>query len=146
MIAEATLAELLARTVFGLAVVLSIVAVGYFVAKRRAVPMPATGGSRRRTQSAPVEVVGRVGLGRNAAAVAVRFGDRVLLVATSEQGHSTLAEMPADEWDEIRTVRQPVGEADRRAAVIGTAPAATSPTTARPNFLEALRQATARHA
>lgn len=141
MTADTGVVDLLVRTVVSLGVVLALVAVAYVFAKRRAAPA-ARGGSRRslrRTAPSGVEVVGRVGLSRSAAAVALRFGDRIVLVATSEQGTtSTLAEMSAAEWDEMHTVREPMRD------VLGR-PIETDPAS-RPNFLEALRQATARHA
>lgn len=141
MTADTSVADLLIRSAVSLAVVLALVAVAYLIAKRRgpaAVQAPGRA-KRRRTIPHGVEVVGRVGLGRTAAAVALRFGDRVVLVATSEQGSpSTLAEMSASEWDELHTVREPMQDVLGRPVVPGPAP--------RPNFLEALRQATARHA
>jgi hypothetical protein len=146
VIGDTGLVDLLVRTVVSLAVVLALVALAYVVAKRRGTVGRGTAGrgtagggttrrSARRGAPAGVEVVGRVGLNRSTAAVALRFGDRVVLVTTSEQGPAaTLAEMPAEHWDELQTVRAPLddvrdGSADR--APVG--------------FVEALRQATARH-
>lgn len=138
------LVALIVRTIVSLGVVLAIVAVAYFVAKRRAGtttarPHAPRFGARRRSAPAGVEVVGRVGLSRGSAAVAVRFGDRIVLVSASEQGPtSTLSEMSAAEWDELYTVREPIEHlADRTTGEL---------VTERPNFLEALRQATVRHA
>lgn len=134
------LLDLVVRAVVSLAVVLAVVGVAYLVARRRT-----TGGrpavrapSRRRAATPGVEVVGRIGLGRSSAAVAVRFGDKVMLIASSEQGPATtLAEMPAERWDELRTVREPIEAIPaRHEQPVGAA---------RPNLLEALRQATARH-
>lgn len=141
MTGETGVVDLLVRTVVALGIVLAIVAVAYVIAKRRGTPAAARGVRRtvRRNTPAGVEVVGRVGLSRSAAAVAVRFGDRIVLLATSEQGTTTtLAEMSAAEWDEMHTVREPLQDVLGRA--VDGAP------TPRPNFVEALRQATARHA
>lgn len=154
MTTETSIVDLLIRTVVALGVVLAIVAVAYVIAKRRGTAgarvaaggrgagIARTGGiprarrSPRRSTPAGIEVVGRVGLSRNSAAVAVRFGDRIVLVATGEGGAtSTLADMSAAEWDEMHTVREPIHD------VLGS-PVEGTP---RVNFLEALRQATARH-
>ena len=147
-----SIAALLARAVVSLAIVLAVVAVAYVIARRRAggVAPVAPGGSerslfgRRRSAPAAIEVVGRVGLTRGTAAVAIRFGDRVVLVAAPEQGPSNvISEMAAAEWDEIRTVREPITATP--AGPDQTVPP-TSVVGARPSFVEALRQATARHA
>lgn len=141
MTADTGVVDLLVRTIVSLGIVLALVAVAYVIAKRRAGPAGRTGTRRaaRRATPAGVEVVGRVGLSRSAAAVALRFGDRIVLVATSEQGTtSTLAEMTASDWDELRTVREPLPDVVGQPVGASAAP--------RPNFLEALRQATARHA
>jgi hypothetical protein len=152
VIAAASITALLARAIVSLAIVLTIVAVAYVVARRRAGGVaPVTAGSsdrsrfgRRRTAPAPIEVVGRVGLTRGTAAVAIRFGDRVVLVAAPEQGPSNvISEMAAAEWDELRTVREPIVQAASRPA---QPVPPTSVVGARPSFVEALRQATARHA
>jgi flagellar biogenesis protein FliO len=138
--AETSLADLLVRTIVALGIVLALIAVAYVVVKRRGAPTLRAGrrGSRR-TAPAGVEVVGRVGLSRSSAAVAVRFGDRIVLLATSESGTTTsLSEMSAAEWDEMHTVREPLQD------VLGRP--VDSPAQPRVTFVEALRQATARHA
>ena len=141
---DAGLGALLIRTVVSLAIVLAVIAIAYAVAKRRrgqtgVSTAPARRVGRRRSQPAAVEIVGRVGLNRGTAVIAIRFGDRVLLVSSSEQGGTnTLAEMPAVDWDELHTVREPLD----RTAVAGARPEVVT----RPSFVEALRQATARHA
>ncbi len=150
MIAATTgLAPLLMRATLSLVVVLAIVAVAYLIARRRAggVGRVATGskerGRRGRRRSAPpaIEIVGRVGLTRSTAAVAVRFGERVVLVAANEQGSSTvISEMPAVDWDDMRTVREPIAAASERSSTWSKV------VVPRPSFVEALRQATARHA
>ncbi len=149
MIATTSIGALLVRTMFSLVIVLGIVAVAYVIARRRSggmAPVASDNATRSRfgrRPSAPaaIEVVGRVGLTRGTAAVAVRFGDRVVLVAAAEQGPSTvITEMPAAEWDECRTVREPIDPTPVRPE-LGTG--AIAP---RPNLVEALRQATARHA
>ncbi len=149
MIAATGLAALLVRATLSLVVVLAIVAVAYLIARRRAGGVgrapsgPADRGRFGRRRSAPpaIEVVGRVGLTRSTAAVAVRFGERVVLIAANEQGPSNvISEMHASEWDEIRTVREPLAPAEDRSST-------WSPVVVpRPSFVEALRQATARHA
>jgi len=141
------LVPLLTRTAISLAIVLAIVAVAYAIAKRRVVGgksggrTPRSGGGRRRSAQQPIEVVGRAGITRSNSVVAVRFGDRVVLVCSSEQGTpSVLAEMPVGEWDDLQTIREPIATnpAESAAGDIVHAP--------RPSFLEALRQATTRRA
>lgn len=150
----ASLVALVIRTVLSLAVILAIVAVAYRVAKRRAngtAPRPSSSagrggnlfGAARRSAPAPIEVVGRVGLTRGAAAVAVRFGERIVLVSASDQGPaSVLAEMSGDQWDELTTVPEVASP------IIGGIPSPHGAASAaqRPSFVEALRQATTRHA
>lgn len=144
------------RMLVSLTVVLAVIGVAYFVAKRRAsgarsprrARLPKLGApkpSARRGQSGGIEVVGRVGLTRGAAAVAVRFGDKVVLLAAGDTGPASMvAEMPAAEWDDGHVVREPLEfPVQRRAGVAGLA--AADPT-ARPGFVEALRQATQRRA
>lgn len=144
---ETSVVSLLVRMMVSLAIVLAIVGVAYLVAKRKAggarVAIRPARGSRRRGTPTGVEVVGRVGLSRGTAAVAIRFGDRVVLVASSEQGGTTtLSEMPAEEWDELQTVREPIENpfGSPSGSPFG------QPVIDRPTFVEALRQATARHA
>lgn len=140
---DVAVAELLIRTVVALAIVLSIVAVAYGVMRRRATGR--TGGLRsgrsglaRRGVAPAIEVVARVGLTRDAALMAVRFGDRVMLVSVGEQTPaSVLAEMSTTDWEELHTVREPL-EPDG-------APSIISRTNERPSFFEALREATTRH-
>lgn len=146
--ADADLGGLIIRTVVSLVVVLSVIAVAFVIARRRATgavgrstaPTRARRGSRRRNAPAAIDVLGRIGLSRATAAVALRFGDRVILVAAGDQTAPTvLAEMDADEWDELQTVREPIDGAAIDAG--GPVPARSR----RPSFLEALRDATARH-
>jgi hypothetical protein len=148
--ADAGLVSLLVRTVVSLAVVLAVVGVAYVVARRRAGGRPSrpmrTGVSRgqraqrRRSAPSPIEVVGRAGLNRGTVAVAVRFGDRVVLIGASEQAPTTvLAEMDAERWDELNVVREPLPTEHMVSVPVGGAPA-------RPSLLDALRAATARHA
>lgn len=149
--ADAGLVSLLVRTVVSLAVVLGVVGVAYLVARRRAGGRPARaarpGGPRgqrgRRPAASPIEVVGRAGLNRGTAAVAVRFGDRVVLIGTSEQAPTTvLAEMDAERWDELNVVREPL-RTEHMVSVQVNVPGAAAE---RPSLLDALRAATARHA
>lgn len=158
---DVSLVALLTRTMISLAVVLAVIAVAYRIARRRAGGGHGTRasrtsssssksgglfGGRRKGQSAPIEVVGRVGLTRGTSAVAIRFGERVVLVAAADQAQSTvLAEMTGEEWDEITAVPEvstPVPNAQVRSPTGGSALAETT----RPSFVEALRQATSRHA
>ena len=160
--------DLVVRMLTSLAIVLAIVAVAYVVMRRRAgltgrTAQPRrigghrlTAGARparaprapRRSHRSSVEVIGRVGLSRSTAAVAVRFGDRVLLIGASEQAQpSVLAEIDAATWELCQArddfeqewtvpagIDAPGADADLDAAA------------ARPGFLEALREATVRRA
>lgn len=152
---DVSFADLVVRTMLALAVVLAIVGVGYVVARRRsyhvgpiaaprsASPAPALGARRlglpkRRPTPNGVEVIARAGLSRNAAVVALRFGDRVLLVSVADQAPNTLlAEMSVANWDEHTTAREAIDLPAHQAA----SPSVVSQP---PNFIEALRQATAR--
>lgn len=155
---------LLVRTLLSLAVVLAIVGIGYVIAKRRAGrsattrPRLSLGSARRaRRTVSPLEVVGRVGLSRSSALVAVRFGDRVVLVTAGDgTPASVVTEMSAEQWDELQTVREAIDPA-ALAAMSGSASATRSASSAephlvsmsevsKPGFVEALRQATARYA
>lgn len=154
---DVSLVALLARTLISLAVVLVIVAIAYRIAKRRATGAPRggtraasssglTGGlfsGRSRSAPAPVEVVGRVGLTRGTAAVAVRFGERIVLVSATDQGPSTvLAEMDGEEWDRITATP----EVSSPILTSSATPMTALSNPQRPSFVEALRQATSRHA
>ena len=152
---DVSFADLVVRTMLALAVVLAIVGVGYVVARRQsyhvgpiaaprpASPAPALGARRlglpkRRPTPNGVEVIARAGLSRNAAGVALRFGDRVLLVSVADQAPNTLlAEMSVANWDEHTTAREAIDLPAHQAA----SPSVVSQP---PNFIEALRQATAR--
>ena len=159
--------ELLVRMLSSLAIVLAIVAIAYVVMRRRAGvagraiarpggSRPASGRSgpsarpsrtpraQRRAHRSAVEVIGRVGLSRSTAAVAVKFGDRVLLIGASEQAQpSVLAEIDAETW-ELCQARDEFEQAWTVPAEIdGNVDAAEI---ARPGFLEALREATVRRA
>lgn len=155
----AGLAALTVRMLVSLAVVLGVIGVAYVIAKHRAVGARRTArqggvaslirgrlgrvdrGSARGAGPRALDVVGRVGLTRGSAAVALRFGDRVVLVAAGETGSATvLAEMSAAEWDEAHLVREPLEFPVQRAVAAHAAPDPT----ARPGLLEALRMATAR--
>lgn len=141
------------RMLVSLAVVLAVIAVAYLFARRRAggrtggrprVPSLPKSPSRRAAAGAGLEVVGRVGLTRGAAAVALRFGDRVVLVAAGETGQaSVVAEMPAFEWDESQLVREPL-EFPAQRTPGATLPDPTLGAVSRPGFVEALRMATSR--
>ncbi|HWL43425.1 MAG TPA: hypothetical protein VNQ73_10815 [Ilumatobacter sp.] len=147
------------RMLISLGVVLAVIAVGYAVARRRSgrpksqqgrtprwlsLSKPQhgrvrRGGNDRLNHRSGLEVVGRVGLTRGAAAVALRFGDRVVLVAASETGQaSVVAEMPLREWDDAEVVREPLEFPVQRTS--------SPDPTAQPGFVEALRLATSRRA
>jgi hypothetical protein len=151
------------RMLVSLAVVLAVIAVAYFVARRRANGPKRLSSNRWSGLSKPrrmgvdkpnhrskgnsrsgLEVVGRVGLTRGSAAVALRFGDRVVLVAAGETGQATVvAEMPAFEWDESQLVREPLEFPAQRTPGVAT-PDPTLGAVSRPGFVEALRTATSR--
>lgn len=151
------------RMLVSLAVVLAVIAGAYLVARRRAngvkrpasgrrlsIAVPRLGGGDKlghRSKSNPrggLEVVGRIGLTRGSAAVALRFGDRIVLVAAGETGQATVvAEMPAFEWDESQLVREPLEFPVQRTPGVAT-PDPTLGAVSRPGFVEALRMATSR--
>lgn len=147
--ADASFVSLLVRTIVSLAVVLAVVGVAYVIARRRAggraarparPSAPRSSGSRRRSAPSPIEVVGRAGLNRGTVAVAVRFGDRVVLISASEQAPTTvLAEMEAERWEELNMVREPLPTEHVVSVPVGGPQE-------RPSLLDALRAATARHA
>jgi flagellar biogenesis protein FliO len=147
MIASGTVA-LFVRMVVSLAFVLALVGVAALVMRRRQPgahqhrsglrsARPAVGFSPRprRASRNAVQVLGRVGLTRSTAAVAVRFGDRIVLLGASDQAPvAVLAECDAVTWeaqhvDAEWTVPAPLVEHDRPVRV---------------GFVEALREATVR--
>ncbi len=141
---DAGLPELVARTAVSLAIVLAVIGVAYGLLRRRG-SIGALRSSRRRASPPAIEVVGRAGLARNASAVALRFGDRVVMVGVSENASTTvLAEIEAGRWDEIHRddeVRVPTAVPDgpSAASTIGER-------TSRSSFIEALRDATSKRA
>ena len=134
------LVALVVRMLLSLGVVLGVVAVAFVVARRRAgrgpaISPPWSGGSRRRSANVPIEVVGRAGLARGTAAVALRFGDSIVLVGVSEQAPvSVLTQIDAQLWD--------AGLIEQERLI----PTSPQPAATRPSFFEALREATTRHA
>jgi len=146
--------ELLLRMIVSLAIVLALVAVAYTFARRRngagATRLP---GRRARPAAANrLDVEARVGLARGSAAVAVRFGDRVVLVGVNDGAPSSvLAELPATEWD-----AESVDEGEETLTSIGRPSGFVSDDSSsgpfdpngivsqRPSFVEALRTATSR--
>jgi flagellar biogenesis protein FliO len=154
----AGIVDLFVRMVTSLALVLAIVAAAYFVMRRRAGTARAasarsTGparaarrptnqprgarhvGGRRGTPPA-VEVLGRVGLTRSSSAVALKFGDRVILVGASEQSQpAVLAEVDAATWELYEGGSEFTVPADVERDDLAPA---------RPGFLDALREATVR--
>jgi flagellar biogenesis protein FliO len=174
MLAAAGFVDLVVRMLTSLTIVLAIVAVAYVVMRRRAgstrravVPGRAPRGrstspagrgagalrsgrapraprAPRRGHRSSVEVIGRVGLSRSTAAVAVRFGDRVLLIGASDQAQpSVLAEVDAVTW-ELCQARDELEQEWSVPAEIDVSGDDTE--VARPGFLEALREATVRRA
>ena len=145
---DAGMVQLLVRTAVSLAVVLCLIGVAYVVARRRGGQLPgrspgrapgrAARGAAPRRAPASLESVARIGLSRGSAAVAVRFADRVVLLGVAEGAPiSVLHELPAERWDELA----------EREQVVATPVAALHPASgvaARPGFVEALREATAR--
>lgn len=170
--------DLFVRMLTSLAVVLAIVAVAYFVMRRRSgmvVTARAAGMGRRagaqqtgavkaagaaaspragwrgpkRTHRQAVEVIGRVGLSRSTVAVAVRFGDRVLLLGASEQGQpNVLADIDAATWElcEAEAAMAQTEWTVPAALGDGDGADATDRAMSRPGFLDALREATVRRA
>ncbi len=155
------LGELLLRMLISLAVVLAVVLAAYVIIRRRqgggASPRrtgrrgaaglfarPRAGATGPAARRAGLRVVGRVGVGRTSSVVAVQFADRVFMIGASEQGAPTvLAELELGEWQ--RATQQPdeLTPVSRRSAGPGES---DGPRTgeARPGFLDALREATAR--
>lgn len=149
--------DLLVRMITSLAIVLAIVAVAYVVMRRRAgmtvrttrPSVPNSAGARRveralraarRNHRQPIEVIGRVGLSRSSAAVAIKFGDRVLLVGASEQSPpALLAEVDAATWE----LSDPGAEWSVPAEIVESS---DDRLPARPGFIDALREATVRRA
>lgn len=152
----AGMVDLFVRMLTSLAVVLALVAIAYAVMRRRAATGSSTARPSRRVPPSavrrsvraprrghrhqPIEVIGRVGLSRSSAAVALKFGDRVLLVGASEQAQPTvLAEIDAATWELADAEAEwavPAQIEDARSDVPGD----------RPTFLDALREATVRRA
>jgi hypothetical protein len=158
---DVSMVSLIVRMLVSLGLVLALVGIAYVIARRRsngAAPVrrgAAKRGQRRPAAPPAIEVVGRVGLSRGSMAVALRFGDSVVLVGVSEQAPSTvLREMDAERWDEIHAEQDwrvpehlPVRadglvtgriDADGKVedSIIGP----------RPSFVDALREATTRRA
>lgn len=150
--------DLIGRMVISLVVVLGIVLIAYKVIKRRqnrgflsgnrsggllarmATPsrsMGAAGGRGANTKRG-LRLVGRVGLSRTSAVVAVQFGERVFMVGASEQGQPTmLAETDLETWTAAtETADEIVPPARRIVSAANTRP--------RSSLLEALREVTAR--
>lgn len=155
--------ELVIRSTVSLGIVLALIGVAYLVAKRRAgVSRPSrasgraigqlggaarragTGRSRQHVKREPavLETLGRVGLSRGSVAMAVRFGDQVVLLGLADGSPITvLQEMPAERWDELSAVERVV-TTSVPTDVFGNE---TAPDR-RPGFVEALREATVRRA
>lgn len=150
--------ELLLRMIVSLAVVLALVAVAYSFARRR----NGVGRTRLATlRSRPaavnrLDVEARIGLARGSAAVAVRFGDRIVLVGVNDGAPSSvLAELPATEWDvdpdadldadhdlTLTSIGRPNGAGPNASTTAPFDPDGL--VSQRPTFVEALRTATSR--
>ncbi len=130
------------RMVVSLAIVLGLVAIAYLVARRRQSGLTMIGPSRRRarpTRSTGLTIEGRAGLARGSAAVAIRFGERIVLVGVTDGAQtSVLAELPAEEWDRERE--------EATVSPVRTPLDPNSVVTQRPSFIDALRDATSRTA
>lgn len=163
------LGELLVRMVVSLVVVLGLVLGAYAILRRRqGLPsgreLRGGGGerssSRSRRPSRPslfratsgtgiksgnkrgLKIVGRVGVGRTSAVIAVQFADRVFMLGTSEQGPPTvLAELGLDSWTESTEAPEDLQPLIRSS---GVPRASGAPGDRRPSFLDALREATTR--
>jgi flagellar biogenesis protein FliO len=161
------LGELLLRMVVSLVVVLGLVLGAYAVIRRRQ-GLPSSrelrgvtrGAAKRtslvRTKSSGanakrgLRIAGRVAVGRTSSVVAIQFGDRVFMVGASEQSAPTvLAEMDLDAWTQATDAPEDLTPMQRTASgrVAGGASSSAGGAVAadrRPNFLEALREATTR--
>jgi flagellar biogenesis protein FliO len=149
---EAGLLPLMLRMVVSLGAVLAVIVVAYTIARRRV-----GGGSRaprsrahRRTVTPPIEVVGRAGLTKGSVAVALRFGERVVLVGVSEQAPTTvLQEMDASLWDAWNETATPIdtGSTTDHTSVFSPNGAAAPESIVGgrpPSLIDALREATTR--
>ncbi len=166
--ADADLGEVVVRVVVSLGAVMAVVAVAYAIARRRSVRfgmIPSRRSGKRNTRPA-IEVIARLGIARNVSAVALRFGDRVVLVGVAEQAPmSVLADMSAAEWDELHGTTTTTSAATTDQAPTATARPERDETdvatpvpfgqdaaadgglitsASRPSFIEALRDATSR--
>jgi len=142
---DADLLNLIVRTVVSLSVVLAVIGVAFAIARRRAATGSVGRSSRRRAPAPAIEVVGRAGLARSASAVALRFGDRVVMVGVSDQAPTAvLAEIDAATWDDLHPAEETLVPTPVPFGANGTAVA--DPGAPRPSFFDALRDATTRRA
>ncbi len=137
-------AALALRMGVSLSLVLGLTAMAYWFVRRRQAGHRSFGLAGRRaraTSPKPLDVEARAGLARGSAAVAVRFADRVVLVAVTDGAPAAvLAEVPAADWDrEIEAA-----EEEASAHPVRTPLDPHAPITERPSFLDALRDATSR--
>lgn len=154
---DTSFVELVIRSIVSLGFVLLVIAGAYIVAKRRGgvsrssragrsggsalgVLTGSRGRSHSKREPAVLETLGRVGLSRGSVAMAVRFGDSVVLLGLAEGAPITvLQEMPAARWDELTEVESVVTTAVPTDILGNEIPASQ-----RPNFVDALREATVR--
>lgn len=143
---DAGVLPLIIRMVVSLGAVLAVIGVAYGIARRRAgggSAAPRSSRRRRVTTPPPIEVVGRAGLTRGSVAVAVRFGDRVVLVGVAEEAPvSVLQDMDATRWDELREPEERLEPIAPEAAAVAQPDSiiAAKP----PSLIDALREATTR--
>lgn len=144
--ADAGLAEVVLRVVVSLGLVLALIGVAFAIAKRKTGRGITPSRRSRRGTPPAIEVIGRAGLARGASAVALRFGDRVVMVGVTEQAPTTvLAEITTEDWDELQRIDdEPV--VDTTPLPFGKDGVSNGPVGPRPTFLEALRHATSRRA
>lgn len=147
------LVALVMRTAVSLGAVLFVVAIVFSIARRRAgrAASPSRRRSTRRGGPPAIEVLGRAGLSRNASAVALRFGDRIVMVGVADEAPTALlCEVDAERWDELRSPPEGDGADETRVPTTVPAPVpfgqygAESVEPSRPGFLQALRDATTR--
>ena len=154
---DAGLLPLIVRMVVSLGAVLAVIAVAFVIARHRqsggaSSTRPSMFRARRRSGPPPIEVVGRAGLTKGAVAIALRFGERIVLVGVSEQAPTTvLQEMDAASWDEWNAEDPPADVAPVQPAPDPSGAARGDPIHPpdsvigpRPSFIDALREATTR--
>lgn len=133
---DVSLAHVLFRLICALVVVSGLLALAMRVGRRRA----GLGGSGRR---APIDIVARHQLGRNAALAVVRTGDRMLVLGVTEASVTLLRDDPVTDTSVTPVAPGAAGPGGRGET---SAPFATSKTAASPRTAMngAMRQVSAR--